>query len=83
MDKIVRELEDLNNSQTSVLKKLAQIETENITLGIAILEQKLPDLHEQVDSSVTTVSEILLEFQEYREKFFVDNKLEALIDPTV
>jgi hypothetical protein len=82
MDKIVRELTDLQNSQTSVLKKLSQIETDNITLGIALLEQKLPDLHEEVDSSVNIVTGILAEFQAYREKFFIDNKLEAQLDPT-
>ncbi len=82
MDKILRELEDLKNSQTSVLKKLAQVETDNITLSVALLEQKLPDLHEEVDSSVNIVSELLQEFQAYRDKFFVDNKLEAQQDPT-
>lgn len=83
MDKILRELEDLKNSQTAVLKKLAQIEADNITLGVSLLEKKLPDLHEEVDSSVITVTDLLEEFQEHRDKFFVDNKLAALQDPTV
>ena len=82
MDKILRELEDLKNSQTSVLKKLAQIEVDNINLGAAILEKKLPDLHEEVDSSVTIVSGLLDDFQEHRDKFYTDNKLSALEDPT-
>jgi hypothetical protein len=33
MGKIVRELDDVINSQTSVLKKIAQIEADNINLG--------------------------------------------------
>lgn len=82
MDKILRELEDLKNSQTSVLKKLAQIEVDNINLGVSLLEKKLPDLHEEIDSSVTIVSGLLEEFQEYRDKYFTDNKLGALQDPT-
>jgi hypothetical protein len=82
MDKILRELDDLKNSQTSVLKKLGQIEAENITLGVALLEKKLPDLHEEVDSSVGIVTGLLEEFQEYRDKFFADNKLDTLVDPT-
>jgi hypothetical protein len=82
MDKIARELEDLQNSQTSVLKKLSQIETDNINLGAAILEKKLPDLHEEVDSSVTIVTDIAEEFKAYREKFYVDNNMAATIDPT-
>jgi hypothetical protein len=82
MDKILRELDDLKNSQTAVLKKLAQIEADNITLGVALLEKKLPDLHEEVDSSVRIVTGLLEEFQEHRDKFFTDNKLAALQDPT-
>lgn len=82
MDKILRELDDLKNSQTSVLKKLAQIEVDNMNLGVSLLEKKLPDLHEEVDSSVTIVNGLLEEFQEHRDKFFTDNKLGDLQDPT-
>ena len=42
MDKILRELDDLKNSQTSVLKKVTQIETENINLGIPVLIRNCP-----------------------------------------
>ncbi len=82
MDKILRELEDLKNSQTSVLKKIAQIEVDNINLGVALLDKKLPDVHEEVDSSVQIVTALQEEFQEYREKFFSDNKLASQVDPT-
>ena len=82
MDKILRELDDLKNSQTSVLKKLAQIEADNINLGAALLDKKLPDLHEEVDSSVSIVTALMDEFQEYRDKFFTDNKLGDLQNPT-
>ena len=79
---MIRELDDLKNSQTAVLKKLTQIEADNITLGVGLLEKKLPDLHEEIDSSVTIVSGLVDEFQEYRDKFFADNKLGDLQDPT-
>lgn len=82
MDKMLRELDDLKSSQTSVLKKLSQIEADNINLGVSLLEKKLPDLHEEVDSSVTIVSSLLDEFQAYRDKFFTDNKLGDQQDPT-
>lgn len=82
MDKILRELDDLKNSQTSVLKKLAQIEADNINLGVALLDKKLPDLHEEVDSSVEIVTSLSEEFKEHRDKFFTDNKLGDLQDPT-
>ena len=82
MDKILRELDDLKNSQTAVLRKVAQIEADNITLGVGLLEKKLPDLHEEVDSSVEIVTALLSEFQAHRDAFYTDNKLEALQDPT-
>ena len=82
MDKVLRELDDLKNSQTSVLKKLAQIEADNINLGVGLLDKKLPDLHEEVDSGVSIITALLDEFQEHRNKFFADNKLGDLQNPT-
>jgi hypothetical protein len=82
MDKILRELDDLKNSQTSVLKKLTQIEADNINLGVGLLNNKLPDLHEEVDSGVSIITALLDEFQEHRNKFYTDNKLGELQDPT-
>jgi len=82
MDKMIRELDDLKNSQTAVLKKLTQIEADNITLGVGLLEKKLPDLHEEVDSGVAIVTGLLEEFQANRDKFYTDNNLADLQNPT-
>jgi len=82
MDKVVRELEDLKNSQVSILKKLSQIEADNITLQVSLLDEKLPDLHEEIDSSVDIVNTLLEELQVHRDKYFTDNKLAEAIDPT-
>lgn len=82
MDKIQRELDDLKNSQTSILKKLSQIEADNINLGVGLLDKKLPDIHEEVDASITIISDLMEEFKEYRNKFYTDNKLDTLEDPT-
>lgn len=76
MDKILRELDDLKNSQTSVLKKVTQIETENISLGIPLLDKKLPDIHENIDDGIEFVTGLAEEFKTYRDKFSADNKLE-------
>jgi hypothetical protein len=82
MDKIQRELEDLQHSQTAVLKKVSQIAAHNISLGVEILDQRLPDLQEKIDASLETVTALSEEFASHREKFFTDNKLAALLDPT-
>ena len=82
MDKIRRELKDLEQSQTAVLKKVSQIAAHNITLNADLLEQKLPDLQEQIDASVVSINELSESFEEYRTKFFSDNKLGDQVDPT-
>ena len=74
MDKIIRELDDLKNSQTSVLKKITQIEADNINLEVGILSDGLPDLHEEVDHGLQTISEIHEQFAEYRNKYEMDNE---------
>ena len=74
MDKIIRELDDLKNSQTSVLKKIAQIEAENINLGVELLGNGLPDIHEEVDDALAKTSTLLEQFSEHRNKYEQDNK---------
>ena len=76
MDKILRELEDLTNSQTSVLKKIGQIEAENINLGDKYLDDKLPDVFEHADDALKEATTIQTEYAELREKFVKDNKLD-------
>jgi hypothetical protein len=74
MDKIIRELEDLKKSQTSVLKKISQIEADNINLGVDLLSDALPGIHEEVDDAVAKVSALLEPFTEHRNNFERDNQ---------
>lgn len=76
MNKIIRELEDINNSSTALLKKVAQAETENINLGNRMLEGKLPDLYEKIEATTTESASILTDFTQIRDKFVKDNKLD-------
>jgi hypothetical protein len=82
MDKVQRELKDLEQSQTAVLKKVSQIAAHNITLSVELLDQKLPDLQETMDANVVAISKLLEDFEEYRNKFFNDNKMGTQLDPT-
>ena len=79
MEKMVRELEDIKNSQTSLLKKISQLEADNINLGNTHLEKRLPDIHEKVDMSLIEVSALLTEFEEVKDKFIKDNKLDEVL----
>jgi hypothetical protein len=74
MDKIIRELDDLKNSQTSVLKKIAQIEADNINLGVDVLNDALPGIHEEVDDAVEKVTGLIEEFREHRNKYETENQ---------
>ncbi len=65
-----------------MLKKIAQIEADNLNLGVALLDKKLPDIHDEVDSSVEIVTALQEEFQTHRNKFYSDNKMAALVDST-
>ncbi len=77
MYKLLRELDDLKNSQTSVLKKLAQIEADNINLGESLLDESLPGIHEEVDASVEKVTALLDQFTEVKNDFEAKNPLPA------
>ncbi len=79
MDKIIRELEDVTNSETALLKKIAQLETENINLGDKILDEKLPSIFEHADEMLTQTTALQTEYNERRETFVKDNKLEEAI----
>ncbi len=78
MDKILRELEDTINSETALVKKIAQLEAENINLGDRTLEQKLPEIFEQIDNALATTTELQNEYSAARNKFSKDNKLEEV-----
>ncbi|OJU27369.1 MAG: hypothetical protein BGN92_00355 [Sphingobacteriales bacterium 41-5] len=78
MHKVLRELEDIKNSETSVLKKIAQIEAENINYGFGLLDKSLPDVHDFSDKSIEAIDSIINDFTEFKNKFAKDNNLEEV-----
>ena len=79
MEKILRELDDLVNSQTSLLKKVAQLEAENINLGNSLLEKQLPEIHSKTDDALNVATNLQEEFMEAKDKFIKDNKLDEVL----
>ena len=73
MDKILRELDDVISSQTSVLKKIAQIEADNINLNESSLADTLPDIHEHVDAALTATTTLQAKFKEIHDEFVGNN----------
>ena len=76
MEKMGRELEDILNSQTSLLKKISQLEAENMNLGNKILESRLPDIHSKVDDGIAEIRLVIEEFTVVKDKFIADNPVE-------
>lgn len=82
MEKMLRELDDIVNTQTSLLKKIAQIEAENINLGNSLLDKQIPAILSKSDETLELATSIQREFSEGKDKFIKDNKLdEALPEP--
>ncbi|MFS8082170.1 MAG: hypothetical protein ACMG51_01855 [Ginsengibacter sp.] len=79
MEKMVRELEDLVNTQTSLLKKVGQIEAENINLGNSLLEKQLPEIYAKADEGLGIATTLHEDFNAAKEKFVKDNKLDEVL----
>ena len=79
MEKILRELDDVANSQTSLLKKVAQFEAENINLGDRLLEKQLPEIHSKTDDALNAAIKLQAEFTESKDKFIKDNSLSEVL----
>jgi hypothetical protein len=79
IEKMIRELEDVKNSQESLLKKIAQIEAENINVGVSVLEKELPDVHEQADANIERLSQLLDKLQQHRDDFVKKHKLDVVV----
>ena len=77
IEKMLRELDDVKNSQTSLLKKIAQLEAENINVGVSLLDKSLPDVHSQADDSIEIVTKLIDDLQGYRDDFVKKNKLDV------
>ena len=80
MEKMVRQLEDLVNSETSVVKKIGQLEAENINFGNRLLEKQLPEVLSKSEETLEIATSLFNEFTEAKDKFITDNKLEEVLD---
>ncbi|PYF73930.1 hypothetical protein [Pedobacter nutrimenti] len=78
MEKIVRELEDLQHSQQALIQKLGKIEVDNIDLGDKRLDKDLPDMHQRVADNLDTIGGILEYFAEKTQNFGDKNNVDAL-----
>lgn len=83
MEKIVRELEDLQHSQQAIIQKIGKIEVDNIELGDKRLDQDLPDMHQRVADNLDTIVGILEYFADKTENFGNKNNVDALKEQSI
>ncbi len=80
MEKMVRQLEDLVNSETAVIKKIGLMEAENMNYGFKLLEEKLPALLDKSDETLELATQLHEAFTKEKDTFITDNKLEEVIE---
>lgn len=83
MEKLSRVLEDIVNTQTSLLKKIAQVEVENMNLGNGLIDKQIPDMLSKSDETLELATKLDNEFKEATQKFIKDNKLDEVLTETV
>ncbi|WP_229208507.1 hypothetical protein [Dyadobacter psychrophilus] len=64
MEKILREIEDLKNSETAVIKKIGQIETENMNVNVQNLDKSLNEIYDGVYKNLQHVEDLQTSFTE-------------------
>ena len=83
MEKIVRELEDLQHSQQAIIQKIGKIEVDNIELSDGRLDKDLPDMHQRVADNLDTIVGILEYFADKTQNFGNKNNVDALKEQQV
>lgn len=78
MEKIVRELEDLQHSQQAIIQKIGKIEVDNIELGDKRLDIDLPDMHQRVSDNLDAIVAILEYFADKTQNFGDNNHVDSL-----
>ena len=79
MEKLSRVLEDIVNTQTSLLKKIAQVEVENINLGNGLIDKQIPDMMSKSDDTLELATKLENDFKDATQKFIKDNKLDEVL----
>ena len=75
MNKVVRELEDLQNSQTALIEKIGKIEVDNMNgLNDSYLEKNLGDMHSKIAANLDVITEIFAYFETKRDEYNEKNR---------
>lgn len=75
MDKALRLLEDLKNSQAALIEKAAQLQMDAMSFNYSEMEKNMGDLHARYNESLETLETELDRFQLKRDKFQKDKNV--------
>jgi len=75
MEKVLRELEDLKNSETAVIKKIGVIETENMNLNIVELEKSIATIYDGAYKNLENIEVLHTSFVETVSDFKEKNNI--------
>ncbi len=75
MNKVVRELEDLQNSQTALIEKIGKIEVDNMNgLNDSRLEKDLGEMHSKIAANLDAITDIFAYFETKRDDYNEKNR---------
>ncbi|SEM62439.1 hypothetical protein SAMN05216436_10621 [bacterium A37T11] len=78
MEKVVRQLEDVKNSQQAIIEKIGKIEVDNFDLGDTRLEKNLADIHQRTADNLDSIADQLEYFADKTEDYGDKNNVEKL-----
>lgn len=78
MEKIVRQLQDLKNSQQAIIEKVGKLEVDNFDLNDKNLAKVLSDMHQRTADNFDSINELLNGFSDKTENFGEKNNVDKL-----
>src|SRR5690606_1449808 len=78
MEKIVRQMEDLKNSQQAIIEKVGKLEVDNFDLNDKLLEKTLSDIHQRTADNFDSITELLESFSNKKDSFGEKNDVDRL-----
>jgi len=78
MEKIVRQLEDLKNSQQAIIEKIGRLEVDNFDLSDKKLENTLSDMHQRTADNFDAINVLLHGFSDKTDSFGEKNNVDKL-----
>lgn len=78
MEKIVRQLQDLQHSQQAIIEKIGKIEIDNFDLNDKKLEKVMSDIHQRTADDFASINNLLDGFSDKTENFGEKNNVEKL-----